>query len=347
MAFDPAPGALDAVIDPDWLAGMLGTRWPGVSVRGVEVVETLATQATKVRLKLDLDGAAADTPREICIKGVLTDTGAHPSASIVETLFYRHLADGLEVRRPPWVYASLDVANARGVLVMRDVIAAGGRFLGALQPFTPDEAAEGLDQLASLHVAGWQGEALYETAWIPRFLDRMTVKPIMPQARLQQLLDGPRGAPLAPSVRSAERLQRGLERLAEEVRDAPNCLVHGDAHAGNIYRTEAGVGLVDWQILQKGDWAQDVAYHLAAVLSPHDRRAHERALLDHYRETLKAAGGPDLAANDAWRRYRAAMVYGYYLWGITQKVEPEITEEFVRRLGAAVDELESFELLGV
>ena len=40
------------------------------------------------------------------------------------------------------------------------------------------------------------------------------------------------------------------------------------------------------------------------------------------------------------------MIYGYYLWSITRKVEPEITNEFVRRLGLAVSELDSFGAVG-
>ena len=53
-------------------------------------------------------------------------------------------------------------------------------------------------------------------------------------------------------------------RLKSEAR--PQFLVHGDAHAGNIFRTDRGSGLIDWQVLQRGTWAIDVAYHLCAVL---------------------------------------------------------------------------------
>jgi hypothetical protein len=41
------------------------------------------------------------------------------------------------------------------------------------------------------------------------------------------------------------------------------------------------------------------------------------------------------------------MAYGFFMWAITQKVEPAIVEEFNRRLGLAVTELGTFELLGV
>ena len=41
------------------------------------------------------------------------------------------------------------------------------------------------------------------------------------------------------------------------------------------------------------------------------------------------------------------MAYGYFLWAITQRVQPEIIVEFVTRLGTAVAAHESFETLGV
>ena len=346
-AFDPAPSRLEDVVTTTWLTDMLSANWPGANVRNVDIVEILATQATKVRMALTVEGGAPDVPTRICIKGVLTDTGAVASASIVETLFYQNAAAKLPVRVPGSIHACLNAAGNNGVVVMYDMIAAGGTFCTALLPFTPEEATDGLDQLAALHAAAWQGTALYETPWVPRFLDQISVKPIIPRDKLQELLDGPRGEQLPAGIRSAERLQRGLERLAAEIRGIPNCLIHGDAHAGNVYRDAAGrLGIVDWQILQKGEWAQDVAYHLAAVLSPEDRRAHERRLLDYYLGRLKALGGPDIGGEIAWTRYRAGMVYGYYLWAITRKVVPEITNEFVRRLGLAVSDLESFATVG-
>jgi hypothetical protein len=346
--FEQAPIDLATVISPEWLSQMLGRRWPGATVCAVEVVEMLATQATKVRLKLDVKGGGADAPTAICIKGVLTDTGAVPSASIVETLFYREAAGMLPVRVPDCIYAGMRVDNSRGVIVMRDVIAAGGEFCTALDAFTPEQAMEGLDQLARLHVASSAGSPAFTFPWVQSFLDRISVQPIIPQAALQALLDGPRGEKLNPAVRDAMRLQHALESLATEVRDGPLCLVHGDAHAGNVYRQADGkLGLVDWQILQKGSWAMDVAYHLAAVLTPQDRAAYERALLGEYCARVKALGGAVIDLDAAWRSYRVAMVYGYYLWAITRKVERDIIDTFVFRLGTAADDLQSFELLGV
>lgn len=345
--FDSAPEHLETVISPEWLSAMLGQRWPGVQVTAVETVELLATQATKVRLKLDISGGGADVPKHICIKGVLTDTGAPPAASIVETLFYREAAADLPVSVPDCIHASLSPDGVRGVVVMRDVIAAGGRFCTALESFTADQAIDGLDQLARLHAVSGPGSTAFDFAWARSFLDMIAARPILPHDTLQDLLDGPRGERLNPAVRSASRLQTAIELLAADVRSRPLCLVHGDAHAGNVYRDAQGaLGLVDWQVLQKGSWAQDVAYHLGAVLTPQDRRESERQLLGEYLVRLKAFGGPSIDPDEAWNSYCKAMAYGYYMWAITRKVEPAIINEFVYRLGTAVDDLASFDLLG-
>jgi len=343
--FDPAPTKLAHVIDPKWLSHMLSTRWPGTIVEKVDIVETLITQATKVRLALDVRGIAGP-PTRICIKGVLSPTGVPSVASVGETLFYQTIAEHMPVRRPPCIYAELNDAKDNGVVVMEDVIAAGAVFCSALDAFTPDQARASLDQLASLHAVGWNDRPIYAPQWIPHFLDRMAQAPLLPLEKSQNLLDGRRGDALPVAIKDAARLQHGLEFLAARLRGQPACLVHGDAHAGNIYCDAQGVGLVDWQIFQKGHWSQDVAYHLAAVLTPEDRRTHEHMLLDHYRSRLRALGGPDLDAGQAREDYCAAMIYGYYLWAITQKVEPAITETFVHRLGLAVHDLRSFEAVG-
>jgi hypothetical protein len=345
-AFNPAPRHLLELLDTDWLNQMLAKRWPDAKVHDVSVVETLSTQATKVRLALTVTGGNQDMPHYICIKGALTETSVPSTASIIETQFYQNYAVKIPVRVPRCIYAELNAVGDNGIIVMEDEVQAGSCFLTALNPFNPDDVRDTLEQLALLHAHAWQGSELFEQAEVPRFLEQISAPAIMPMTALSQLLNSPKGDPLPTSVKNAARLQRGLELYAKQVRERPSCLIHGDAHAGNIYRKDGHYGLVDWQILQKGEWAQDIAYHIAAVLSPEDRRLHERGLLKHYLTRLKALGGPELDAEDAWTRYRAAMIYGYYLWTITQKVEPPITNEFFRRLGLAVDELKSFDAIG-
>src|SRR3546814_9564871 len=74
----------------------------------------------------------------------------------------------------------------------------------------------------------------------------------------------------------------GIKALAARNTALPQTLLHGDCHPNNIYWTADGPGFADWQLVQRGNWALDVAYHIAAVLPIAAAEREERALLDHY-----------------------------------------------------------------
>ena len=153
--------------------------------------------------------------------------------------------------------------------------------------------------------------------------------------------------PFAFRTKDAARLLSALAPLAARDAGRAQFLVHGDAHAGNIFRTSDGPGLIDWQLLQAGSWALDLAYHIAATLPVEIAAAEERRLLGHYLDHMRALGCAMPDDDTAWREYREAMVYGFYLWAITRRVDPPIIYAFTARLGAGVERLDSFTLLGV
>jgi hypothetical protein len=100
-------------------------------------------------------------------------------------------------------------------------------------------------------------------------------------------------------------------------------------------------------VVQRGGWSIDVAYHLCAVL-PYDlAETEERRLLGDYLARMRGFGLDMPGEEDAWEQYREAVVYGYYMWGITRRVDPAITVQFTDRLGRAVMRHDSFALLGV
>ncbi len=92
----------------------------------------------------------------------------------------------------------------------------------------------------------------------------------------------------------------------------------------------------------------DVAYHLVAVLEVAERERAERDLLDHYLGARRALGGDVPTVAEAWNpAHRDALAYGYYMWGITRRVDRPIILAFVDRLGSAVEHHETFARLGV
>jgi hypothetical protein len=103
------------------------------------------------------------------------------------------------------------------------------------------------------------------------------------------------------------------------------------------------------QAVRRGHPARELAYALITSLTPEDREATQRELLDDYRRALAAGGGPDPDRDELWLRYRQGALYAYVAPLITagmagMQVE-EIAMEGLRRGVAALDDLETIAAL--
>jgi len=347
---EPAPIDLDRVLSPEWLAAALARDGAPADVKSVKVVDIFGPSATKARVELEFGSRSAGLHRAYCIKGFF-GAGAlgylKSGVQVTEASFYRECAARLPVRVPDCAYAGVDRETNAGVIVMKDLITAGARFLTALEPYTVEQARASLDQLARLHAASSTPEMLAHWPWVRSRVEELTRYQHVPAPRVTELMTTDRGEGLPDEVRDGERIYAALAAIGRRTASSPLCLIHGDAHAGNVFQAAGGIGLVDWQLLQRGQWSLDVAYHVAAVLTVDDRRASEEELLRHYLARFTAHGGaaPDFA--EAWTRYREALAYGLFLWAITVRVDPSIIRQFIIRLGTAVADHRSMHLLGV
>jgi hypothetical protein len=342
----PVPRTLAAALDPGWLSGALAPVTGGTPVTAVETVEVLRTVATKVRFTAAFEGARGGK-EAFCLKGLLdvdAATARGGPTTVLEADFYDRLAPKLSVQVPERAATVIDRNEQFGIVIMRDLIAQGGRFCSALEAFDESQAAASLEQLCRLHTGG---VVLDDYPWLVRRVAAFARGEYVPVPLLQELLNGPRGEGLPTRTRDAQLLMNGMKALAELEQSKPEVLVHGDSHAGNIFRTTQGPGLIDWQVLQRGSWALDVAYHIAAVLPVELAERCERSLLKHYLTTVRGLGGKVPGDEEAWIAYRSAVVYGYFLWSITRRVDPAIINIFVQRLGAAVTRHDSYRLLGL
>jgi hypothetical protein len=343
--FTAVPATLAEALDPAWLSRALAPVSGGAAVTSVECVEVLRTVATKARFTVTFE----DRPgtHAFCLKGLLdvdAMTARGGPTCVREADFYGLIGPNVAVRVPDCVAAVIDRQRQQAIIIMRDLIAEGARFCSALEPLTADQAAASLEQIARLHAGS---PLLDQSPWINRRIADLAEAKYVTVQQLQDMLDGPRGEGLPPGVRNAERLVEGMRALAARDGERRQFLVHGDSHAGNLYQTADGPGLIDWQLLQRGGWALDVAYHVAAVLPVEVAEREERVLLDHYLATARALGCELPEREEAWLQYRESALYGYYLWAITRRVEPAIITLFVQRLGSAVARHESHRLLGL
>ncbi len=346
MVSPQVPHTLAEALDPAWLSAALKPVTGGAPVTAVETVEVIRTVATKVRFTAAFEGAAGGK-EAFCLKGLLDvdpEMARGGPVTVLEADFYGKLASQLTVRVPDCAASVIDREAQFAVVIMRDLIAQGAQFCTALEAFSADQAAESLEQIARLHSAC---ALLGETPWVRRRVADLARAQYVPLPLLQEMLHGPRGEGLPDRTRDAGLLMEALKALAARDEAGPQVLVHGDSHAGNIFRTADGPGLIDWQLLQRGGWALDVAYHIGAVLPVEIAEREERALLSHYLGAAARLGCEVPRAESAWAQYRAAAVYGYYLWSITRRVDPAIINVFVGRLGAAVTRHDSYRLLGI
>ncbi|WP_232495964.1 phosphotransferase [Novosphingobium kaempferiae] len=338
------PATLEQALDPQWLSGALAEIAAGRAIMKVEQVELIRTVATKVRFAVTFDDGET---RGFCLKGLLdvdAMTARGGPTCVLESEFYNKVAPVIDVRVPQCVATVIDREAQQAVTIMRDLIVDGARFCSALDPFTADDAVQSLTQLSLLHA---KSDFLNGADWIrPRAAELAKMSYVTPEA-LQELLDGPRGDNLSPRVRSAANLAVAIKELAARDGGRPQFMIHGDAHAGNVFRTPEGMGVIDWQLLQRGGWALDVAYHLNAVLPTEVAEVEERRLLGEYLAMMRGHGMAMPDEEQAWAQYREGVTYGYYLWSITRRVDPPIIVQFVDRLGKAVMRHDSFGLLGV
>ncbi len=333
------PATLAAALAPAWLTQVLGR-----TVRSAEAVEVIRTVATKVRFAVTFEDGGQGA---YCLKGLLNVdemTARGGPTCVLEADFYGRLAQLVDCTVPDCIATVIDRERQQAVTVMRDLIVQGAVFCSALDSFSAGDALSSLGQIAHLHA---RSAVLTEFTWIrPRLSQLAEMRYVTPET-LQELLDGPRGDGLPRSVRDAPRLIAALKALAARDASRPQFLVHGDAHAGNVFRWNGGMGLIDWQLLQRGGWALDVAYHINAVLPPALAEAEERRLLREYLAMMRGHGLTLPDEDEAWLQYREAAIYGFYLWSITRRVDPPIIVEFVDRLGKAVARHESHALLGL
>lgn len=339
---DPAPFDEAVVLSPEWLTGVLETGRPGVVPIATEVVERIETVATKLRFRVTYT-QPTDSPPALCAKGYF-----HPDrrrGSRAEADFYRLLAHRLPVRTPPCVHAAVDETTGHALVLMHDLVDVGARFLDPLVGYSADRAAGTLDQLAALHAATWEGRQAADGMFPPRLA---SLAGHMTPERLQALLDDGRATGIPDHTRRADRLLAAMAAMNALGAASARCLIHGDLHTGNIYEMPDGsAGLIDWQVVQRGHWAQDVAYHLATVLHPDDLAGAERDLLEHYLDRLAGYGVEPPDGDHAWWMYRAHLPYGFYLWSMTRAVDRPIIEHLTGRLATAVVRHGSFDLLEV
>jgi aminoglycoside phosphotransferase (APT) family kinase protein len=168
-------------------------------------------------------------------------------------------------------------------------------------------------------------------------------------------LDDHRGRVVGDRAWVHDRVWNAFDALVADLATGPETVLHGDVHVGNTYylppapgQSAARGGILDWQLMLRGNWSVDVAYVVMTALDPATRAAHERSLLRGYLAELAALGVEPPGDEEAWDRYRANAVWGVVMWLVTpQGVHTdEVQDVSLERCIIATEELDALALLG-
>jgi aminoglycoside phosphotransferase (APT) family kinase protein len=127
-------------------------------------------------------------------------------------------------------------------------------------------------------------------------------------------------------------------------------LVHGDYRLDNLLFDDADppqVTAVDWQTVNLGLPARDLAYFITTGLDPEPRRAAEQDLVATYHRRLAELGVTGYTAEDCWQDYRFAALQGPLVavfgaaYGTPSERGDAMFAAMIRRSCAAIRDLDS------
>lgn len=340
-----------AEVTPEWLSHALQARFPGACVTAMSIAGALVGTASKLKLHLEYNdvGAAHGLPRTAYLKGGFHGRAQRDLAGrayVQEGLFYRDLAPHLTVHLPASYFAVVDPATNQGIVLLEDLTQRGVTFGRATQPLSVAGTAAALDELAKLHACGWQAAYVSTlTAW-PGVI-RETMDHLLTPEYWAPMLDRELADVVPAALRDAQRVKAALFQMWRAFEGSHRCLIHGDAHLGNMYfESEIRPGFLDWQSPMAGPCFDDVTYCLIGSLSIEDRRAHERELLRQYLDQLGHYGVAPPSFDATWLAYRQQVMHGFMWVGTPSSMQPDdIVAANTERFCAALKDLETLQAL--
>jgi hypothetical protein len=339
-------------VTPQWMTAAIANHHPDAIVADTTILTI--DDGTNRRARFGIHYAAGSGPEAVFLK-------AHsPNHRFVHlrngNLFNEARLFGCGVTIPvdhPMVFKSIvDYLRLDFLLVMEDLTRRGAEPRDATRPLNADQVENGLRGLARLHSQYWgiskktHPQLRWLKTWTPT-----TGWQIGLRRRIPTGLD--RGATQLPcevTALSGDEIVKLWSRYVNTLSRGPMTLLHGDAHIGNTYvigNTE--VGFLDWQVVRRGNWSQDVGYFLIGAMTEQDRRDNEVELIEIYRNALDVPENQKPSAKQAWLRYRTTPAYGLAIWlstlGTDGYQSAEISRLLAQRFASAFVDLDCLSAL--
>ncbi len=216
--------------------------------------------------------------------------------------YYTLVAADVPLHSPDCYHADFDDATNEFVLLLGDLqrYRLGDQVVGC----TLEEAHQIVESIASLHRNTWQSEikeilphdmpyqrngmiAGYQVGW-PNVLQNFG-----------HLCD-------EKFIESGAMVPDHVNSLLDQIHDGPLVISHGDVRLDNIFFTENGIALVDYQAVSKAAPEHDLAYFVTQSL-PDDVRHREDWVSVYHQHLTRDGIGYSLETSR--RRYRLCALY--------------------------------------
>ncbi len=349
-------------LSTEWLTAVLCASIPGARVTSFDCVSGDSGTSTRAALRVTYNTAGRDAglPAEL-----FTKTTAKLSQRLLlggadflhgETAFFMTFRPKVEMEAPLGYWGNVDGSSWRSIIVMEDVAATkGAQFSTPITPIGREQVRDLLTNMASYHGTWWDAAELKQLSDPVRRLQNLCTFMDLPGRCAVGIQRADDVIPAALRG-EADRIFSSTHVSLALLNDTTPTLLHGDCHVGQTYMTNDGrMGLADWQATLRGGWAFDLAYLIGSACEPADRVAWEKGLIADYLERLTACGVDAPSLSDAWMSYRQSMVYPFLAWAFTlgrawyhPKMQSVPTcRAIIERLATAIDDLDSFDALGL
>ena len=332
----------------DDLTAEVLSRLMALPVDAVSVIDGEVGTSSRARLAL----AGRGVPPSVFVKLSAATAATRMLGELArlgetEARFYAELAPLLGKGIPRSHGSAFDRVTGRYVVILEDMTTTPCQFADTLNPLSVDQMASLMEVLAGLHGTFWGrlpersgGGGGFGWLMAP---SRDPANLLTPS--LMKMSAGKLAERTGIAVDSGRFLWENYQAATEIVDSGPHTVLHGDSHPGNTYFRGGHAGLLDWQVVRRGHPSRDLAYTLVLGLPTSERRAAERDLLDVHRTALVAAGGPEIARDESWTRYRQAVTYAFVspltTAGLGGMQTEAVSLEGLARAVAAIEDLET------
>ena len=326
-------------ITPELMTVIVRRRYPEAQVTSVDIVraheygEGDVSTSSRATARLTYSDIESELPRDIVLKLSFDPRVEGADAWFCnltglfanEVDFYNRIRPELALEAPLSLGGQFDTTSARYILAMEDVTKRGARFPSNQDDISLEHVRQIISTAAQLHAQFWESDRFEgDLSWVETHLAGRVeahMRSVIPEMGIASELEQHKfKREILERLGTNEReLFAGMCANKQHQSQLPQTLLHGDLHIGNTYLMPDGtVGLHDWQLCVKGFALHDVTYIINTALSVSQRRTHERAMLQHYRDCLSSYGVATPPEMDTmWREHRRAALWTLYIGWLT------------------------------